>query len=152
MLYTCTYIFFFSSRRRHTRCALVTGVQTCALPISENGNASIAKVTPAGHKTSLGSQHLALAAVVTKLAHCLDHVVESPDMRLTEKAAMGVDRIAATQLNLAIGYEFGLCSRFAIPYRFQLKQNDIGKAVVDIQEINVLALEARNVEREWGNI
>src|SRR3546814_8950381 len=26
--------FFFSSRRRHTRCALVTGVQTCALPIS----------------------------------------------------------------------------------------------------------------------
>src|SRR3546814_18964670 len=28
-----SYIFFFSSRRRHTRCALVTGVQTCALPI-----------------------------------------------------------------------------------------------------------------------
>src|SRR3546814_5416683 len=28
--------FFFSSRRRHTRCALVTGVQTCALPISAN--------------------------------------------------------------------------------------------------------------------
>src|SRR3546814_8142304 len=26
--------FFFSSRRRHTSCALVTGVQTCALPIS----------------------------------------------------------------------------------------------------------------------
>src|SRR3546814_136803 len=28
------YLFLFSSRRRHTRCALVTGVQTCALPIS----------------------------------------------------------------------------------------------------------------------
>src|SRR3546814_10521446 len=27
-------LFVFSSRRRHTRCALVTGVQTCALPIS----------------------------------------------------------------------------------------------------------------------
>src|SRR3546814_6127958 len=27
------YVFFVSSRRRHTRCALVTGVQTCALPI-----------------------------------------------------------------------------------------------------------------------
>src|SRR3546814_7909399 len=26
-------IFFFTSRRRHTICALVTGVQTCALPI-----------------------------------------------------------------------------------------------------------------------
>src|SRR3546814_2395273 len=30
----CGCLFFFSSRRRHTRCALVTGVQTCALPIS----------------------------------------------------------------------------------------------------------------------
>src|SRR3546814_2392030 len=31
----CGYVvFFFSRRRRHTRCALVTGVQTCALPIS----------------------------------------------------------------------------------------------------------------------
>src|SRR3546814_11824997 len=29
----CFTFFFFSSRRRHTRCALVTGVQTCALPI-----------------------------------------------------------------------------------------------------------------------
>src|SRR3546814_1125919 len=33
MLVVC-WSFFFSSRRRHTRCALVTGVQTCALPIS----------------------------------------------------------------------------------------------------------------------
>src|SRR3546814_14705260 len=31
-------VFFFSSRRRHTRCALVTGVQTCALPISAIGS------------------------------------------------------------------------------------------------------------------
>src|SRR3546814_19133103 len=30
-------LFCFSSRRRHTRCALVTGVQTCALPISDHG-------------------------------------------------------------------------------------------------------------------
>ena len=28
------YVFFFSSRRRHTRYISVTGVQTCALPIS----------------------------------------------------------------------------------------------------------------------
>src|SRR3546814_5591844 len=41
MLRSCSVVilslfrfFFFSSRRRHTRCALVTGVQTCALPIS----------------------------------------------------------------------------------------------------------------------
>src|SRR3546814_7462912 len=34
MFVDCVCFFFFSSRRRHTRCALVTGVQTCALPIS----------------------------------------------------------------------------------------------------------------------
>src|SRR3546814_5343987 len=36
-----TALFFFSSRRRHTRCALVTGVQTCALPIFVPGGASL---------------------------------------------------------------------------------------------------------------
>src|SRR3546814_3175211 len=37
VLWVCTLstiIVFFSSRRRHTICAVVTGVQTCALPIS----------------------------------------------------------------------------------------------------------------------
>src|SRR3546814_4104386 len=34
-LWCCVVFCFFSSRRLHTRCALVTGVQTCALPISE---------------------------------------------------------------------------------------------------------------------
>src|SRR3546814_1002846 len=32
LIFVCVSVFF-SSRRRHTRCALVTGVQTCALPI-----------------------------------------------------------------------------------------------------------------------
>src|SRR3546814_1678417 len=34
MFFIIFFFFFFSSRRRHTMCALVTGVQTCALPIS----------------------------------------------------------------------------------------------------------------------
>src|SRR3546814_7577979 len=33
LVLTCSFSFFFASRRRHTICALVTGVQTCALPI-----------------------------------------------------------------------------------------------------------------------
>src|SRR3546814_6305658 len=35
------HLFFFSSRRRHTRCALVTGVQTCALPILDQRRAAV---------------------------------------------------------------------------------------------------------------
>src|SRR3546814_1663280 len=46
-------VFFFSSRRRHTRCALVTGVQTCALPISYWGNLrSIGETVGGNGKTS----------------------------------------------------------------------------------------------------
>src|SRR3546814_16993368 len=44
--------FFFSSRRRHTRCALVTGVQTCALPISR-GAAGADLVVEAEHLAEL---------------------------------------------------------------------------------------------------
>src|SRR3546814_1771315 len=41
-------VFFFSSRRRHTRCALVTGVQTCALPILDRSKRrSVPQVMPA---------------------------------------------------------------------------------------------------------
>src|SRR3546814_11856416 len=39
--------FFFSSRRRHTRCALVTGVQTCALPIYRLNKSNGARVKEA---------------------------------------------------------------------------------------------------------
>src|SRR3546814_3772395 len=46
MWYVCV---FFSSRRRHTRCALVTGVQTCALPIYH-----AAETSRYGHSTSVG--------------------------------------------------------------------------------------------------
>src|SRR3546814_5948871 len=40
--------FFFSSRYRHTRCALVTGVQTCALPIWSPGDAGMTVIQKRG--------------------------------------------------------------------------------------------------------
>src|SRR3546814_6136974 len=42
-------LFFFSSRRRHTRCALVTGVQTCALPISLGARVADVALVPECH-------------------------------------------------------------------------------------------------------
>src|SRR3546814_9648616 len=50
----CYFVwFFFSSRRRHTRCALVTGVQTCALPISIELGPTCSL---SWHPTRIGSQ------------------------------------------------------------------------------------------------
>src|SRR3546814_1734755 len=59
------FIFFFSSRRRHTRCALVTGVQTCALPISSR---NLMHRTKAGeHAPSLYSEEDELKALAQGL-------------------------------------------------------------------------------------
>src|SRR3546814_1925011 len=44
MCWNVLLVFGFSSRRRHTRCALVTGVQTCALPILAAAFALVLKV------------------------------------------------------------------------------------------------------------
>src|SRR3546814_3934458 len=46
-------VFFFSSRRLHTRCALVTGVQTCALPISGHRRRLRARTTRGDHPVDL---------------------------------------------------------------------------------------------------
>src|SRR3546814_7911020 len=70
-------VLFFSSRRRHTRCALVTGVQTCALPIlllvtPDNFGLLLALTLAQG--LAQGSGNLMLRAIVADVAdkHRLD--------------------------------------------------------------------------------
>src|SRR3546814_8879609 len=58
--------FVFSSRRRHTRCALVTGVETCALPIFEPGRL--------GHHTVLTSDDVGIIVLAGEAGHVMkDH-------------------------------------------------------------------------------
>src|SRR3546814_10077147 len=59
------YLFFFSSRRRHTRCALVTGVQTCALPIC------VSRWFRTRHSPWLGQSPATSKSLTRRL--CLDH-------------------------------------------------------------------------------
>src|SRR3546814_9107202 len=61
--FVCVVFFFFSSRRRHTRCALVTGVQTCALPIyASNKGALVDQAVVAKLKGLADSYRTAQAA------------------------------------------------------------------------------------------
>src|SRR3546814_10473806 len=67
----CVFLFFFSSRRRHTRCALVTGVQTCALPISiavgvilQQGANDIFGAAPQAGPALVGSGGLSLGGLI----------------------------------------------------------------------------------------
>src|SRR3546814_16403562 len=75
--------FFFSSRRRHTRCALVTGVQTCALPIFDLPDIAIyAPVAPpSGSFEEFDDEDLdrAYAYVVKGFAHFVRAV--APNMK-----------------------------------------------------------------------
>src|SRR3546814_18825906 len=56
LLYIGLCYFFFSSRRRHTRCALVTGVQTCALPILITTKSAVAGKTSITYSTNISSK------------------------------------------------------------------------------------------------
>src|SRR3546814_17300114 len=57
--------FFFSSRRRHTRCALVTGVQTCALPIYSGAGPGAYSASKAGviNLAKVAAQQLSTSGV-----------------------------------------------------------------------------------------
>src|SRR3546814_19062410 len=71
--------FFFSSRRRHTRCALVTGVQTCALPISSALSTDRLTAEVSGNRFELlfdGAERLRrLRALIDGAAHSIDIIM-----------------------------------------------------------------------------
>src|SRR3546814_6157885 len=68
--------FFFSSRRRHTRCALVTGVQTCALPISGEGSfdSDEGEVETAPEDLGNGNGHAGVERAATEMGDPLARV------------------------------------------------------------------------------
>src|SRR3546814_6632173 len=72
------YCFFLSSRRRHTRCALVTGVQTCALPICYRfGYVQVAAVVDQAHHSIYDAEVLWVnVAAYEPVAMTLDQQVD----------------------------------------------------------------------------
>src|SRR3546814_8397718 len=68
--------FFFSSRRRHTRCALVTGVQTCALPISALEHAVLESCRAKAAVVAADERESGLRALLN-LGHTFGHALEA---------------------------------------------------------------------------
>src|SRR3546814_7460919 len=102
----CYFLFFFfSSRRRHTRCALVIGVQTCALPISLEAASCGARILlsdiPANLDIGLDPMNYFPVGDVAELtarlnADCADFEVDRDAVR----ARFSWDRAAADTLEV----------------------------------------------------
>src|SRR3546814_5867633 len=90
-------VFFFSSRRRHTRCALVTGVQTCALPICPAdivlcGNCLLE--TSRADRESAAERYLQPSKYIDS---------DSPEvLRFTGKALGGMEQASATDKSVRL--------------------------------------------------
>src|SRR3546814_6330929 len=86
-------MFFFASRRRHTRCALVTGVQTCALPISQTGIAKPLVKMAVGTQRYNGLKdnlvQMVLAQLPTTLLEAQDYAMNVLDLENTIIDKMG---------------------------------------------------------------
>src|SRR3546814_3909785 len=59
-------LVFFSSRRRHTRCALVNGVQTCALPICRDARATFGVICSSSKRSSSMKKKLTEAQLIKR--------------------------------------------------------------------------------------
>src|SRR3546814_7213543 len=77
-------MFFFSSRRRHTRCALVTGVQTCALPIYHCRN-KLDPGSPLAHATETSVGPADRAGLLSEI----ESLLEQPRGRRTSAPKPG---------------------------------------------------------------
>src|SRR3546814_347774 len=119
VFYTLLRLFFFSSRRRHTRCALVTGVQTCALPIYAVADAQVRDVVLA---RVLRGQHLALEAAVAEAAGHQDAV--QPFEHLRRAVALDVLRLEPLQVHAGALADAAVLERLA--------DRLVGVLVVDI--------------------
>src|SRR3546814_5962500 len=99
------YRFFFASRRRHTRCALVTGVQTCALPISAPAARwiAVASARPAAAKTVWGALHAtaATAGYRNRRTGSPAPDVETPPWALHSRATASQPRLHSLQYRLS---------------------------------------------------
>src|SRR3546814_13127090 len=95
-------ICFFSSRRRHTSCALVTGVQTCALPIYARAEWSMNCQQPARLLRPMQNERKLARPIVAKFslrpedvmsetARNLDQIVARQNEELAEAMTFGVD-------------------------------------------------------------
>src|SRR3546814_767411 len=139
--------FFFSSRRRHTRCALVTGVQTCALPIYmvlPCPSRSAARWPPALPELRLA---VAIADAIERL-DLLEAVIDVAEL-LAQPLDVAVDGAVVDIDGLAVGrvHELVAVLNMARPLRQRLQDQELGHGKADAPALPGAEM-ARRVQRQ----
>src|SRR3546814_4801350 len=112
MMSSVVACFFFSSRRRHTSCALVTGVQTCALPICPSMSTSLKPLGLAVALVLAGCNQAAAPADSASAADMADAaavetMAEAPAAEAAPAPATEDAAVPAPQLQAAIDRKRG---------------------------------------------
>src|SRR3546814_7231567 len=138
---TLSVLFFFSSRRRHTRCALVTGVQTCALPIL-----SITAKRKEVIDFSRAYAQTPALFVVTKTNESADFTTETKRVDLTEIDAAeqkALDAVVAEFKGKTIGVQISTTHE---NFLREYMSNDVTIKTYDTQENLDLDLQSGRVD------
>src|SRR3546814_3982876 len=96
--------FFFSSIRRHTRFALVTGVQTCALPIYGVDyvvHAAATKIVPTAEYNPFECVKTNINGAMNLVDACIDKGVKRVVALSTDKASSPINLYGATKIGRA---------------------------------------------------
>src|SRR3546814_6643353 len=113
-------VFFFSSRRRHTRCALVTGVQTCALPIYARDREACGRPigTMQGMRWMLAEMYRDIEVGRSILYRACASADPFPDPYLAAIAKMHVNEMAirVTDTALQVHGGYGFTDEYRVPH------------------------------------
>src|SRR3546814_316120 len=133
--------FFFSSRRRHTRCALVTGVQTCALPTYQFENyAKLNKKMPAETAVQLSQ--------IEDASRLADSVAGNLNIKVSDKQALLVEDAPSKRLEMVFAFMEGELGVLQVEKKIRGR---VKRQMEKSQREYYLNEQLKAIQRELGN-
>ena len=109
-------------------------------------------IAPAVVRQVSASWYLPRSGFAAKLLHRLDHVVEAMDVAFGQEAAMGIERQRAVARDASALHEGAALAFLAEAQAFELHEDAVGEAVVDLGDVDVLRPHAGAAPEIVGDV